>query len=42
MEGTILVVDDEVKITEILKEYLEREGYGVLVAHDGENALESV
>ena len=27
MEGTILVVDDEVKITEILKAYLEREGF---------------
>lgn len=42
MEGTILVVDDEVKITEILKAYLEREGFGVLVAHDGKSALESV
>lgn len=42
MEGTILIVDDEVKITEILKAYLESAGFAALVAHDGKGALESV
>ncbi|MFA5317393.1 MAG: response regulator transcription factor, partial [Dehalococcoidales bacterium] len=35
----ILVVDDEVKIVEILKAYLERENYEVLSAYDGRSAL---
>lgn len=36
---TILVVDDEKPIAEILKFNLEKEGYRVLVAYDGEEAL---
>jgi len=36
---TILVVDDEPKITQLVRDYLERGGYGVLVAHDGKFAL---
>ena len=36
---TILVVDDEPKITQLVRDYLERAGYGVLVAHDGKLAL---
>jgi len=36
----ILVVDDERKIVDIVKAYLEREGYQVLVAYDGKSALE--
>ena len=36
---TILVVDDEPKITQLVKDYLERAGYGVRVAHDGRSAL---
>jgi two-component system alkaline phosphatase synthesis response regulator PhoP len=36
---TILVVDDEPKITQLVRDYLERAGYGVLVAHDGKFAL---
>ena len=36
----ILVVDDEEKIVEILKAYLERDNYQVLVAYDGRSALE--
>ena len=36
---TILVVDDEVKITEVLKSYLEAAGYTVLSAHNGTGAL---
>jgi DNA-binding response OmpR family regulator len=35
----ILVVDDEKKIVDIVKAYLEREGYQVAVAYDGESAL---
>jgi len=36
---TILVVDDEPKITQLVRDYLERAGYGVLVAYDGKRAL---
>jgi DNA-binding response OmpR family regulator len=36
----ILVVDDEKKIVEIVKAYLERDGYQVLAAYDGKAALE--
>ena len=35
----ILVVDDELKITRLLRDYLEQAGFGVLVAHDGKAAL---
>lgn len=41
MEGKILIVDDEVKITEILKAYLESAGFEAFIAHDGKSALES-
>jgi len=37
--GTLLVVDDEKPIAEILRYNLEREGYTVVVAYDGEEAL---
>ena len=36
---TILVVDDEPKITQLVRDYLERAGFGVLVAHDGKKAF---
>ncbi len=36
---TILVVDDEPKIVDIVRAYLAREGYRVLVAYDGREAL---
>ena len=36
----ILLVDDEVKITQVLSAYLEKEGYQSIVAHDGKTALE--
>ncbi len=39
MNGKILVVDDEEAIVEVLKSNLEREGYLVQAAYDGENAL---
>ena len=35
----ILVVDDEKKIVDIVKAYLERDGYKVIVAYDGRLAL---
>ena len=36
---TILVVDDEPKITQLVQDYLERAGFGVHVAYDGRKAL---
>ena len=42
MEGKILIADDEVKITEILKAYLESAGFEAFAAHDAKSALESV
>ncbi len=35
----ILVVDDESKITQLARDYLEHAGFGVLTAHDGPTAL---
>lgn len=35
----ILVVDDEVKIVEVIKAYLEREGYEVYTAYNGFDAI---
>lgn len=40
MQKQILLVDDEVKITQVLSAYLEKEGYQSIVAHDGKTALE--
>ena len=40
--ATILVVDDERKIRDLVRSYLEREGYSVLVADSGHRALEAV
>ena len=39
MQETILIVDDELKITEVLAAYLTKAGYLVEVAYDGESAL---
>ncbi len=39
MAETILVVEDDAKIVNLLRLYLEREGFGVLTAHDGQSAL---
>ena len=36
---TILVVEDEAKIADVLKSYLEREGFLVATAKDGDEAL---
>lgn len=42
MSKKILVVDDEEKIRELIKNYLEKEGFEVLQAADGVEALESI
>ena len=39
MEKTILIVDDEEPIVDILRFNLKKEGYNVLEAYDGETAL---
>lgn len=39
MAGTILVADDEVDIADTIAEMLEGEGYAVLLARDGGEAL---
>jgi two-component system, OmpR family, alkaline phosphatase synthesis response regulator PhoP len=39
--ATILVVDDEPRIVQLVRDYLERGGFTVLVASDGPSALRS-
>ncbi|MFN2291297.1 MAG: response regulator transcription factor [Anaerolineae bacterium] len=39
MTQTILVVDDEARIVKLVHDYLERAGFAVLTAQDGETAL---
>ena len=39
MSTTILLVDDEKKITELARLYLENDGFQVIAVHDGEAAL---
>ncbi len=41
-EINILVVDDEEDVVEVVSHFLEREGYSVHRAYDGEEALEKV
>ena len=41
MAQTILVVEDDTKMVNLLRLYLEREGYGVIAAYDGREALEA-
>ncbi len=40
LNRTILVVDDDKKIVQLVSLYLKREGYRVLSAYDGQEALE--
>ncbi len=42
MDKKILVVDDEKSIADIIKFNLEKEGYIVDLAYDGEEAIEKV
>jgi two-component system, OmpR family, response regulator ResD len=39
VRGSVLVVDDEPTIAEVVSRYLERAGYQTAVAHDGAEAL---
>ena len=39
-ETTVLVVDDDHKLISLVRMYLEREGFPVLAAYDGPQALE--
>lgn len=39
MSQSILVVDDDIAIVAVVRDYLEANNYRVLVAHDGETAL---
>lgn len=42
MSQTILVVEDDPKIVNLLRMYLEREGFGVAAAADGREALDAI
>ena len=41
MSRTILVVDDEPRIIELARDYLEHAGFRVITASDGRAALDS-
>lgn len=38
--GKVLIVDDDLNICELLRLYVEKEGYAVVIANDGEQAIE--
>lgn len=35
----LLLVDDDIELTNMLREYLEREGFSITAVHDGESAV---
>ena len=35
----ILIVDDDINICELLRLYLEKEGYSTIIANDGQSAI---
>ncbi len=37
----ILIVDDHLQITEVLKEYVSKEGFNPIIADDGQAALDA-
>ncbi|MBQ4119147.1 MAG: response regulator transcription factor [Clostridia bacterium] len=41
MKNKILIVDDDVNICELLRLYLEKEGYDTIIANDGNDAVKS-
>jgi DNA-binding response OmpR family regulator len=41
-KGTIVVIDDEPNIAQLVELYLVREGFRVRIAHDGESGIEAV
>ena len=40
MSQKVLVVDDDINIVKLIKLYLEKEGYAVVTAHNGRDAIE--
>lgn len=40
MKPAILVVDDDKKTVDLIRLYLEKDGYRILVAHDGRGAID--
>jgi DNA-binding response OmpR family regulator len=40
VKAKILIADDETNITDVCARYLEREGYAVVIANDGNEAME--
>ena len=41
MSNKILIVDDDLELCELLKDFLQREGFTISMVHDGEAGLES-
>ena len=39
MSGTVLIVEDDIRIANWIKVYFERAGFSAEVAHDGESGL---
>lgn len=39
MNGTILIIDDDTELTELLAQYLEPEGFQAVCVHDGESGV---
>jgi two-component system, OmpR family, response regulator CpxR len=39
MNSNILIVDDDIELTDLLQQYLEPEGFNVICVHDGESAV---
>jgi two-component system response regulator CpxR len=39
MNNSILIVDDDTELTDLLTQYLEPEGFQVICVHDGESAI---
>ncbi|STX28779.1 transcriptional regulatory protein CpxR [Legionella beliardensis] len=39
MSNNILIVDDDMELTDLLEQYLVSEGFNVICVHDGENAV---
>lgn len=42
MSRNLLIIDDDLKLIDLLSEYLEENGFTVHAIHDGMNALENV
>lgn len=40
--NTVLIVDDDIKLTKLLKTYFEKDGFAVLLAHEGTNVTSIV